>query len=387
VDPTWDVIVVGGGPAGGLAAHELARAGLATLLVERARMPRAKVCGGCLDADALASLSACGLAELPGRLGAVPLHTVDVRARGRSVRLPLHGAAVTRATLDAALLDAAAHAGARVLTGVEAQLLPADTDPTTRGVALRGDGLHGACLHGAGLRGARPGRIARARLVLAADGLAGRLLEGRPAPSAPGARLGAGVVLPAADGPWPPGTLAMACGRGGYVGITRADGDALCIAAALDPAAVKAVGGPGAAAARILADAGHDAPPDLAGAAWRATPTLSRRARRLGAHRVLALGDAAGFVEPFTGQGMAWAFAAARAVTPLARRAVELWHEGLVDEWSSTWTRDVARRQRTCRGAAWLLRRPALARLGILALGAQPGLARGLIARLLPGTT
>src|SRR5262249_23647918 len=44
----WDAVVVGAGPAGALAARELARLGAAVLLVDRATFPRWKVCGCCL---------------------------------------------------------------------------------------------------------------------------------------------------------------------------------------------------------------------------------------------------------------------------------------------------------------------------------------------------
>jgi flavin-dependent dehydrogenase len=45
----WDVVVVGAGPAGAMAARELARRGAGVLLVDRAQFPRYKVCGGCLN--------------------------------------------------------------------------------------------------------------------------------------------------------------------------------------------------------------------------------------------------------------------------------------------------------------------------------------------------
>src|SRR5580700_9185265 len=45
----WDVTVIGGGPAGSAAAAFTARAGLRTLLIDRAIFPREKVCGDCLN--------------------------------------------------------------------------------------------------------------------------------------------------------------------------------------------------------------------------------------------------------------------------------------------------------------------------------------------------
>ena len=45
-DPTWDVIVVGSGPAGAMAAYELAKAGLNVAILEKETLPRYKTCGG-----------------------------------------------------------------------------------------------------------------------------------------------------------------------------------------------------------------------------------------------------------------------------------------------------------------------------------------------------
>src|SRR5690349_12609429 len=98
---TWDVLVVGAGPAGSEAALGLARRGLSVLLVDQAAFPRWKVCGCCLNGRALALLARAGLGELPARLGAVPLTHIDLRSTGRAAQLRLSGgAALSRTALD-----------------------------------------------------------------------------------------------------------------------------------------------------------------------------------------------------------------------------------------------------------------------------------------------
>ncbi len=109
---TWDAVVVGAGPAGAMAAHELARRGCGVLLVDRATFPRWKVCGCCLNGHALATLRAAGLGELPAQGGAVPLNSIRLAAAGRIARVPLSsGVSLSRETFDAALVSAAIRAG------------------------------------------------------------------------------------------------------------------------------------------------------------------------------------------------------------------------------------------------------------------------------------
>ena len=55
---TWDVVVIGGGVAGGLAALDCARRGLSVLVVEKRAFPRWKVCGCCFNAQAQGVLEA-----------------------------------------------------------------------------------------------------------------------------------------------------------------------------------------------------------------------------------------------------------------------------------------------------------------------------------------
>jgi 2-polyprenyl-6-methoxyphenol hydroxylase-like FAD-dependent oxidoreductase len=152
------------------------------------------------------------------------------------------------------------------------------------------------------------------------------------------------------------------------------------MAAALDPLAVKAAGGPAELSAKIIAAAGFPEVPDLARLPWKGTPHLTRQAPRLGAERLFVLGDAAGYVEPFTGEGMAWAFAGATLVAPLALRAVSNgWDDELLVGWRSAYHRSVSRRQIVCRITAGLLRRPRATRETVRVLSFMPWLARPLL--------
>lgn len=199
-----------------------------------------------------------------------------------------------------------------------------------------------------------------------------------------GSRIGAGVVLPADCAPafYAPGTIHMATGRGGYVGLVRVEDDRLDVAAAFDPAFVKQQAGPGPAAETILAEAGWPVPPGLADSPWKGTPALTRQPVRLATYRQFVVGDAAGYVEPFTGEGMAWAVTSAAALAPIAARAVRHWDDNLMPEWEDTHRRLVGRRQGVCRVVSRVLRSPLLTGLAVRALSFAPVLAGPVVAAL-----
>jgi len=358
---TWDAIVLGAGPAGSLAARQLASEGARVLLVDKKPFPRPKVCGACLNGRALGVLRSVGLGTLPASLGGVPLDSFALRVRGRETRLPLPaGIALSRSRFDKALADAAVAAGATFAPGVLASV-EAVTAEFRRVRLITQDHTAEVC----------------ARVVLVAAGLGNVCLvheAGIHTSVAPRSRVGAGCVVEDA----PPGhaahTIHMAAARGGYVGLVRVEDGALNVAAALDPHFVKQVGVPGAAAA-VLAEAGFAPIPSLARADWRGTAPLTRRTRPLAGARLFLIGDAAGYVEPFTGEGMAWALASAAAVAPLALRAAERWEPALGRQWAQAYREIVGGGQRFCRALALLLRYPRLAATVFTVVGRAPALA------------
>ena len=365
----WEAVVVGAGPAGAVAARQMALRDMSVLLVDRRGFPRDKVCGGCLGVGALDLLQDIELDGLVDRLGAVPLRSFRLAGWGRSATLALPGgASVSRWSFDAALVREAIVAGADFVPGANATL-----------------GTSGSSERRVRLRSAGDATEVSAKIVVAADGLgSGLMADGDPAVARASvdSRIGAATILDDEGDRYRSGTVYMAVGDGGYVGIVRLEDGRLNVAAALDKAAVRNAGGPGRAAARILEGAGM---PEIGGVAhdeWRGTRRLTRRNAPVAAERVLAAGDAGGYIEPFTGEGIGWAIAAAVRVADFAQQAVDGWHPGLEEAWRKTHRRTIGRSQRFCRGLVWLLRKPAAARLALRALATSPSLGRPFVRRL-----
>jgi geranylgeranyl reductase family protein len=162
-----DVIVVGAGPSGSAAAYYLAQAGLDVLLLEKSRFPRDKVCGDGLTPRAVKSLVAMGV-DVSEEAGW--LRNKGLRVIGGGMRLELpwpelssypgYGVVRARASLDETLARRAQVAGVKLLE-----------DTTVTGPVLNDDGR----IVGVTTRAGGEERAFRARVVVAADGNSSRL--------------------------------------------------------------------------------------------------------------------------------------------------------------------------------------------------------------------
>lgn len=160
-----DVVVVGAGPAGSATAALLARRGHDVLLLDEARFPRDKVCGEGVSPEAWRLLDAMGASARVRALAPWPLRGMRLVApggasfRGEYRGRERAGFALRRLALDAALLDTARDAGAEVREGVR-----------VAGLARAADAVRGVVLaDGAPLAGSVEAPIL-ARLVVGADG-------------------------------------------------------------------------------------------------------------------------------------------------------------------------------------------------------------------------
>jgi flavin-dependent dehydrogenase len=374
VKTDWDVTVIGAGPAGALAARQIGLSGLKTLLIDKCAFPRAKVCGGCISGLGRQVLARVGLQRLVEEPAASPLTRFHLATGGRhaSLALPL-GAAISRYQFDAALVHEAVAAGVEFLPETTAQVRGLVDTCRRRTVSLQ-DSVH------------EPMRT-RSRLVLMADGL-GRTSMRRHGPFAPriasASRVGLSTTLAAADSDLRPGVVSMCVGREGYVGLVRVPDATINLAAAVDPEALRQRG-PADVVRTILVQAGVEPPHSLDRVDWRGTGLLTRYSPRVAAKRLLLLGDAAGYVEPFTGEGMTWAMLAAASVAPLAKEWLGARQEErracaqLANVWSRQHRSLLARRQRNCRSLAYLLRHPSAVRTAVGIMALAPAIAQPLI--------
>jgi flavin-dependent dehydrogenase len=349
----------------------LAREGRDVLVVDRATFPRPKPCGECLNPGAVAALRRLGLLEPVLALEPARLEGWSVGGGGRAVRGDfggsLHGLGVPRERLDAALLEEARHRGARLLEGVKVEevapsrsgagpevrvRLPAGGSATVRPrVVVGADGLRSRVARSLGLVGARP-RPTKASLTVRV-----RWTEGE-APEQGRLRVHDGITLGVAP--------VDARGRLGNVTVvadTRRHRGALA-------------GGGDALVRHVLAERLGPPLPEVVGGPWSSGP-FRQPVPRPWAPGVVLVGDAAGYYDPFTGQGIYRALRSAELATPaiLATLAGGTaggpWTE--LARYGTSWTAEVRPRRRlqmvveTVMARNWL-REPTLAVLEQAAL-------------------
>ncbi|PVE10534.1 NAD(P)/FAD-dependent oxidoreductase [Streptomyces scopuliridis] len=301
-----DLLVVGGGPAGLATAVHAALAGLETVVIEPRTTPVDKACGEGVMPSGVRALSALGLDLLPGH----PLRGIRYVHGTHRAEAPFDdgpGLGVRRTELHAALARRAAEAGVRTVTGRVGEVEQSADSVTAGGLRARwlvaADGLRSPVRHRLGLdlpdrRPRRYGQRRHYRMKPWTD-----FVEVHWSSSG---RAGEAYVTPLADDLV--GVAVLTTAKGGYddhlAGFPR-------LLPLLDGEPVGAVRGAG---------------------------PLRQRVRRRSAGRVLLVGDAAGYVDALTGEGIALALASAEA-------AVRCLRAGRPQEYERRW-RALSRRHR-----------------------------------------
>lgn len=377
----WDVIVVGGGPGGAAAARLLAQAGHGVLLLDRARFPRAKPCGDCLSAGATPLLERLGvldevLARSPAQLEGWRFSCPDDAAfdgRFGPGTAPTGALALPRSELDDALVRAAVAAGAHLIE-----------DAHVLDLCRKGGRPGGAVT---GVRYRREGRIreAAARLVIGADGLRSVVARrlGATKPLRPPRRVSLTAHVPAsliglaatADGEAFPRRAASVHGgrpgEQGPTGLMHVD-DELCVGLAPleggeDPLMNLTVVAAADRYGRVLAMDRHGFVARAASRLPEVVLSPSEFAERLEGRPLLAsgpfhrptrfqvhdgaalVGDAAGYYDPFTGQGIYQALADGVLLAAHAHAALEGGRRAVLARELSGYVRERRRRLRPVR--------------------------------------
>ncbi|MER3417403.1 MAG: hypothetical protein C4297_14510 [Gemmataceae bacterium] len=348
MDRFWDAVVVGAGPAGSFSAALLARRGWKVLLVDRKTKLEGKACGCCLSPRALELLSHYQVEHVLE--GGKPLTHVRLLVPGLEAILPLPGGlALSRRTLDNRLVQWARQAGACVCLGWQAELPPCEKDSQV------------VLLHRSEIKEAVFGKV-----VIVADGVAGRALQRiEPMRQVRYATGRVGVAACVVPPPAPaPGEIILAYSNRDYLGLVELEDGQVHLAAALS----RRGRGPVGHRLEAIGSACGLLGPLRPTGPWQGTPGLACR-RRVAWQRIFVVGDAAAYVEPVLGDGIACALEGATRLSQLLLQRGR-WTRALPQQWQQAYkqlTRSRRYQQWTVHGllncpaaVPWLLR---LARL------------------------
>ncbi len=342
-----DLAIIGGGPAGTAAALEARRRGLQVTIWERNRFPRHKVCGEFVSAESLPLLQR----EIPTALArsAVIWRAEFISQGGRrySFALPSPARGLSRFVMDEALWQTAIRSGAETCEGTAIRRVGrCNAEPRSSLVRSPVSGAAGCLPAFAGVElpsrqlwevePARGGRRS-ARAVLVACGRWWSL-EGFPSPTQDQGRAGPWLGAKAHFTGVPPnGAVEMYFFPGGYCGLAPIEDGQLNACCLVHRSLMRNsdAGGLSDFTLWLKKVARHPALDALLRNAIQVSETIAtapvQPTRRRADHSgVLLAGDAAGFLDPFTGDGISQALHAGRLAAETVARACAGDRESLV---------------------------------------------------------
>ncbi len=317
----YDVIVVGAGPAGSATAYHLAAAGRRVLLLEAARLPRDKSCGDALTARAIQLLTDMGVTPTLPRTN--PIRGARIHMRGHEPRDFAYatagscGSVISRRVLDKAVCDRAVAAGALLWETARV------TGPVIEDGRVAGVRVH------------RNGRliIVRAPVVVAADGARSRLAQAAGLRPRGGTDLGVAIrgYLSDVDGlsdrqeiflPLADMTQRHLLPSYGWIHPTGPHEANVGVGIFAPPSGFSARELLRTFVARLRAEHQGFGSSRRQGS-WAAAPMrFDFSPDHCAGDGILLVGDAAGLVSPFTGEGISYALESARTAAEVIDRGL-----------------------------------------------------------------
>ncbi|HMO18955.1 MAG TPA: NAD(P)-binding protein [Oligoflexia bacterium] len=288
------ITIIGGGPAGATAGWLLSRKQFKVHLLEKEEFPRDKICGCCLNESALQIIRDGKTDKYPVDIPPFfPQKELVLHYKKRNIKIPLPGGIIlSRIDLDRFLLERAIEAGCKVKyntkvnipENIEKLSLPDDLSLETS-------------------------------IICIASGLDPR----HSTPNSKKLGLGAKWLRPDSSYPKEAGRVNMWLSNEGYLGETLLPDGSIAYAAAINRKYLKSIaesntnqsGSTGYLLSRLFCL------PHLEELKWKGTPLLKTAAPSTGKGTCIRIGDAAGYIEPFTGQGMAWAINSGKMASDL----------------------------------------------------------------------
>ncbi|MEP6995127.1 MAG: NAD(P)/FAD-dependent oxidoreductase [Acidobacteriota bacterium] len=358
----YDAIVVGAGPAGSASASVLAQRGRRVLLLEKDRFPRPKVCGEFLSGSARASLALLGVREqvdaIAERISRGTIHLP--RTGAVAFALPRPALGVSRLCLDALLASRAENLGAECRFGT--RVIGVDGAPASGFRVRFTDGQGEGVASGRAVVGAW-GRWDSLDRALARGFLArgGRFL---------------GWSRDYAAEPALSGEVRLYAFPGGYCGLSRVEGGAVNLAGVVSERLRRRLDPGWDAVVKHARSENPDLERDLSSLregpiGFLGTGPVFFTAKPPAEGGMLMVGDAAGVIDPFSGEGQAAALSSGILAAEMLERALsgEIPLSGLPALYTAAWKRRFRRRFGWSAAFRALMLHPTLGRLATPILG------------------
>jgi len=369
----FDCIIIGGGPAGSAAAISLAMQGVRALVLEEKRMPRAKLCGEFITPECFPTLERLGVMQRMLDCGAQRLkHLSLVVVTGKAIQTPIAGMSavadwamsLSRARFDQVLFERARECGAECREGIAVKACVTENDMHVIEALSLDDGNT--------VRFTAP-------FIVDASGRNSRLMVGREERIAGkrGSRLYAMKAhLAGVEGIAEQVELYFF--PEGYGGLSRVEDNLVNLCFIAGEHSVKEAGGDALRVVEQTVKRNPLARQRLAHAEvvgkWHTVGPLAFGHRRLTHNGVIAVGDASGMIDPFTGTGIQMALRTGELAAQAIIESTDF--DDALERYAASYRREFSERMKV---AGWLRRvalTPSRANLFARLLALSPPLAR-----------